>query len=101
RKEVEDFISGKVMESMYQVQRELRRHGWPAEVEFDEQNFRAHFNIIKPEQMEFIYEIRLRVYAMPTYVFPSIDPQPVALAEDKVPSDTETENKYYRAEVFL
>jgi choline/glycine/proline betaine transport protein len=89
RKEVEDFIANKVLESMHKVKQELIARDWPAEVTFDEQNSRALLEVIKPDQLEFIYEIRLRGYNMPSYVFPAFDNNP------------EGEEHYYRAEVFL
>lgn len=97
RREVENFISGEVVDSMEQVKQELKQREWPAEVSFDEENCRAHLEVIKPGQLEFVYEIRLRVYAMPTYVFPVIDPR---TGSDARPGTTDDEH-YYRAEVFL
>lgn len=89
RKEVEDFIATKVMESMHKVRQELLARDWPAEIHFDEQNHRALIEVIKPNQLEFIYEIRLRGYAMPAYGFPAMERGP------------DDEEHYYRAEVFL
>lgn len=89
RKEVEDFIATKVMGSMHKVQQELLARDWPAEVTFDEQNSRAMIAVIKPDQVNFIYEIRLKEYAIPAYVFPALD------------QDPDDEEHYYRADVFL
>ena len=89
REEVDHFISTKVLDSMRRIATELRTHGWPAEVHFDEEGRRAYLEIIKPEQLDFIYEIRLRPYPMPDFAYPEMDRNP------------EGDEYYYRAEVFL
>lgn len=89
RKKVEAFIAGTALESMHKVQEELIRREWPAAVSFDQENWRVRLEVIKPDQLEFVYEIRLRMYATPAYVFPV------------VASNASEEEQYYRAEVFL
>jgi choline/glycine/proline betaine transport protein len=89
REEVEDFIATKVMESMQKVKQELIERGWPANVTFDAQNVRALLEVTKPDQLDFIYEIRLKGYTMPTYVFPALD------------NNAADDEHYYRADVFL
>lgn len=89
RKKVEEFITGVAVESMQKVKEELIRHEWPAKVSIDQESWRARLEVVKPNHIEFIYEIRLRAYAMPSYVFPMVDTK---VSEDK---------QYYRAEVFL
>ncbi len=86
REEVEGFMSTAVLKGMRRVQRALAEQGWPAEVHVDEQNSRLYLEVIKEDQLDFIYEIRLLSYAMPAF----------ALSES--PDD---EDQYYRAEVFL
>ena len=76
RKEVEEFIATKVVDSMQKVKQELIERGWPANVTFDAQQVRALLEVTKPDQLDFIYEIRLKGYAMPTYVFPALDNNP-------------------------
>lgn len=89
RADVEKFIQSTVFEAMEKVQSELAEKGWPAEVSFDEQNCRSIIEVIKQDQMEFIYEIRLRGYAMPAFAYPEMD------------RDVDGDEHYYRAEVFL
>lgn len=86
RDEVEAFVSTTVIKGMRRVQRELTEQGWSAEVEVDEANSRVYLEVIKEDQLDFIYEIRLVGYAMPAF----------ALMEQ--PGQ---EEMYYRAEVFL
>ena len=86
REEAENFIGTRVIKGMRRVQRALAEQGWPAEVHTDEQNSRVYLEVIKEDQVDFIYEIRLVGYAMPSFV----------LAEDP-----DTNEQYYRAEVFL
>lgn len=90
RTDVENFIRHTVMSSMQRVEQELEEQGWNAEVIFDEQNHRAHFEVIQEGKLEFIYEVRLRGYEMPDFDLP----------EDSK-NGASTEEKYYRAEVFL
>lgn len=89
RASVEQFIRTTAFEGMKRVEEELKEQNWQAEVNFDEQNCRAQFEVIQEGKLEFIYEIRLRGYDMPDFDLPGIDP-----------SEYE-DNKYYRAEVFL
>jgi choline/glycine/proline betaine transport protein len=89
RAAVERFIRGEVYQSMRKVQEALRAREWPAEVFFDEQNCRAHLDVIKAEQVDFVYEIRLRGYALPDFAYPEVE------------RDLDGDVQYYRAEVFL
>lgn len=86
REEVEGFVATTVLKGMRRVQRELTDQGWAAEVQVDEGNSRVYLEVIKEDQLDFIYEIRLVGYAMPAF----------ALMEQ--PGQ---EEMYYRAEVFL
>ncbi|MEZ2720127.1 BCCT family transporter [Paenalcaligenes hominis] len=90
RIDVENFIRHTVMSSMQRVEQELEEQGWNAHVIFDEQNHRAHFEVIQEGKLEFIYEVRLRGYDMPDFDLP----------EDSK-NGASTDDKYYRAEVFL
>jgi choline/glycine/proline betaine transport protein len=45
--------------------------------------------VVREEELDFIYEIRMRGYAMPTFAYPQM-----ARAEDG-------DKRYYRAEVFM
>lgn len=91
RDAVEKFIRTTGFQSMHRVEQELEEQGWQAEVTFDEQNCRAQFQVFQEGKLEFIYEIRLRGYAMPDFAFP----------ESASPDETNDDEHYYRAEVFL
>ena len=88
REAVEKFIRTTGIQGMEKVEQELEAKGWVAEVVFDEQNLRAQFQVFQEGKLEFIYEIRLRAYAMPDFSFP-------------VRTDNTDDEQYYRAEVFL
>lgn len=87
RADVEKFISVTALNSMKRVEQELEEQDWEAEVKFDEELCRAHFEVFKEGQVEFIYEIRLRGYDLPEFAYD----------EGEEPED----KYYYRAEVFL
>lgn len=91
RDAVEKFIRTTGFQGMHRVEQELEEQGWQAEVNFDEQNCRAQFQVFQEGKLEFIYEIRLRGYAMPDFAFP----------ESASPDETNDDEHYYRAEVFL
>ncbi len=86
---VQRFIETTVFDSLQRLGRNLRSQDWPAEVHYDPDLVRAYIEVIKPDELDFIYEIRLREYARPSFAFPQIDQR-----------TSEGEN-YYRAEVFL
>ncbi|KIZ36366.1 BCCT family transporter [Stutzerimonas stutzeri] len=86
REEVDDFMNTTVLKAMRRVQRELSGQEWAAEVHTDEAHSRLYLEVIKDDQVDFIYEIRAVGYAMPAF----------ALTEGP-----EADEQYYRAEVFL
>jgi choline/glycine/proline betaine transport protein len=86
REEVDSFMSTTVLKAMRRVQRELSGQEWAAEVHTDEAHSRLYLEVIKDDQVDFIYEIRAVGYAMPAF----------ALTEGP-----EADEQYYRAEVFL
>ncbi|MDX5446608.1 MAG: BCCT family transporter [Zoogloeaceae bacterium] len=83
RHEVEGFIAARGLEAMQTVGNELRDRGWPAEVRLDEANQRAYIEVLRPGQVDFIYELRLRGHVRPAFAAGDAD------------------ELYYRAEVFL
>jgi choline/glycine/proline betaine transport protein len=89
RAQVEAFIATTVVKAMRRVQRELIEQDWPAEIHYDEETSRIYLEVIKEEQVDFIYEIRLLEHALPDYAYPEM-----------IREDT-SEYHYYRAEVFL
>lgn len=86
--DVEKFIRTTGIAGMKKVEQELEAKGWVAEVTFDEKNLRAQFQVFQEGKLEFIYEIRLRSYAMPDFSFPEA-------------TGNSGDDHYYRAEVFL
>jgi choline/glycine/proline betaine transport protein len=89
RDEVESFIRNTAMGSMTKVVEELRKAGWDATVEFDEQFIRAELAVTRDEYVGFIYDIRLITTPVPEYAYSS---------REAAVSDA---NEYCRAEVFL
>ncbi|PSJ44749.1 choline transporter [Zobellella endophytica] len=89
RETVETFIRTTAYQAMQRVDQELEQQGWVAEVVFDEHNCRARFEVFQEGKLEFVYEIRLRGYAMPDFAFPETE------------RDLDGDDHYYRAEVFL
>lgn len=86
RDEVQQFINTSVLKGMRRVQRALAEQDWPAAVHEDEQNSRVYLQVIKDDQVDFIYEVRAVGYAMPSFV---------------LTDEPDTDEQYYRAEVFL
>ena len=89
REEVERFIREQAYGAMQSVGQELRNKGWSAEVHFDEAHQRAYIEIVRDNEIDFIYEIRLRGYAKPSFAYSQMAGQ-ASQAEE-----------YFRAEVFL
>ena len=80
------FIGTGVIKGMRRVQRALAEQGWQAEVHTDEHNSRVYLEVIKEDQIDFIYEVRLVGYAMPSFA---------------LNDDPDSNEQYFRAEVFL
>ncbi len=96
KEDVSTFIKDVAHESMETVQIELKRRGWESEVYMDDNPLRSRIEVIKSEQMAFIYEVRLCEYIIPGFAFSEL---PV---ETEIQAQTETQDEnYYRAEVFL
>ena len=87
--EVELFIKDTALTAMIRVAKGLQAQSWPAEVHYDDEHRRAYLEVITPDQLDFLYEIRLRDYLRPAFAHPEVEETP------------ETDNVYYRAEVFL
>ncbi|MBY6062873.1 BCCT family transporter [Pseudidiomarina sediminum] len=86
QKEVRTFIEHTVIECFHDVAKELQRHDWETDTEFDAENIRAILTIQREGEVEFNYEVRLRAYQRPEF----------AMVDDK-----REDKKYFRAEVFL
>ncbi|GAB3106548.1 BCCT family transporter [Aestuariicella hydrocarbonica] len=89
RNEVKEFMNSTVCKAMHRVERELVKEGWQAEVHMDEDFNRLYLEVIKEEQVDFIYEIRMIEHLLPDYAYP------------QMPRDHDYGKHYYRAEVFL
>lgn len=86
--EVEQFIKGTALTAMIRVAKGLQAQSWPAKVHYDEEHTRAYLEVVS-DQLDFLYEIRLREYLRPAFAHPET-------------SETADEDSYYyRAEVFL
>lgn len=88
REEVAEFVDTTVHKAMRRVQRELVKQGWQAEVHADDMNARIYLEVVKEDQIDFIYEIRMVEHALPDYAYPEMP-------------RGDDEPRYYRAEVFL
>lgn len=87
--QVAGYIRDKVYPAMQHVETELRNQGWPVMVFFDDEQHRAYIEVIREGEIDFIYEVRMRGYSMPTFAYP------------ETAHDPDGENRYYRAEVFM
>lgn len=88
-RQVTAFIKATVHPAMQNVETVLREKGWPVNVFFDGTQHRAYIEVIRNEELDFIYEIRMRGYAMPTFAYP------------QMASNEDGDKRYYRAEVFM
>ncbi|MFA5677420.1 MAG: BCCT family transporter [Pseudomonas sp.] len=87
--EVEHFIKDTALTAMIRLAKGLQAQSWPAEVHYDEEHSRAYLEVVVPDQLDFLYEIRLRDYLRPAFAHPEVE------------ETADEENLYYRAEVFL
>ena len=90
RTAVEGFINKTVMPAMQRLSDALVEQGWPTKAERDPENGRVYLEIHKPDQLDFIYEVRLREYLRPDFAYPEMRR-----------TDNNEQQHYYRAEVFL
>ncbi len=92
---VSQFIMDNVPAAMRRLSQNLNEQGWPTKVEVDDEICRAYIEVEvhKPDQLDFLYEIRLREYERPAFADPSNAPQSQ--------SDDDEPTWFYRAEVFL
>ncbi|EMR13580.1 High-affinity choline uptake protein BetT [Methylophaga lonarensis MPL] len=87
--EVSAFIEQSVLPAMKQVEQVLQSKGWPVQVSYDKTHHRAYIEVVLEQELDFIYDIRMRGYSMPTFAYP------------QRPADPDGDKRYYRAEVFL
>ncbi|TVQ45199.1 MAG: BCCT family transporter [Gammaproteobacteria bacterium] len=86
---VRSFIVRVVQPAMEHVVAELRDKNWPATLHRDDEHCRTWLEVIKADDIDFTYEIRLRGYAKPGFAYP------------EMARDPDGDELYYRAEVFL
>src|SRR5690606_8980011 len=67
--EVEQLIKGTALTAMIRVAKGLQAQSWPAEVHYDEEHTRAYLEVVS-DQLDFLYEIRLREYLRPALPIP-------------------------------
>lgn len=87
--QVAGYIRDKVYPAMQHVEIELRNQGWPVSVFFDDEQHRAYIEVVRDGELDFIYEVRMRGYSMPTFAYP------------EMANDPDGDKRYYRAEVFM
>lgn len=92
--EVSEFIQQVVYKGMQTVQLELKRRGWESDVYMDYTPLRARIEVVKSEQVPFIYEVRLCERIIPSFAFSEVLMETENRTEDQ-------DAYYYRAEVFL
>lgn len=91
RAQAEAFIEITARTAMYQVQRELIKKGWEAEVHYEDSSHRIYLEVIRENLVDFVYEIRLIDHVLPEY----------AIEPGVSPAEGEEPQSYCRAEVFL
>lgn len=101
---VKTFITSDVMAAMKRLAQGLDEEGWPAKVTLESDPCRAYIEVEvhKPDQLDFMYEVRLRDYERPTFASPDSEAAENATGSDSPePTSDESTALYYRAEVFL
>ncbi len=86
---VRGFVGQVVQPAMEHVVKELQQKNWQATLQRDHQHCRIWLQVVKDEDIDFTYEIRLRGYARPGFAYPEMARHP------------DGDELYYRAEVFL
>lgn len=88
-KEVQAYIDKNVYSALEKLKSSLEDRKWPAEVTLDESNKRVYLEVKIEDQLDFLYEVRLREHDMPDYAYPMLSKRP------------EEAESYATAEVFL
>ncbi|MFV8816541.1 BCCT family transporter [Haliea sp. E17] len=87
--DVQTFMDTTVRNAMAQVEGELGREDWDAELHIDNEHHRIYLEVIKDARVDFVYEVRRVEHALPDFAYPEI------------PRNDADHKHYYRAEVFL
>ena len=102
--QVKTYITDEVMAAMKRLAQGLDEQGWPAKVTLDRDPCRAYLEVEvhKPDQLDFLYEVRLRGYEKPAFAAPSTTTPETTVAKAETDSaNADAPAQYYRAEVFL
>ncbi len=89
QEQVREFIASTAYQSIEAVKQGFQEKDWPFEVTYDEVNSRVQLKLSEPNNVEFIYEIRMCEYSTPSYM------------KELKRKEYADQEKYYRAEVFL
>ncbi|RZF53582.1 BCCT family transporter [Acinetobacter halotolerans] len=89
QEQVREFIASTAYQSIEAVKQGFQEKDWPFEVTYDEINSRVQLKLSEPNNVEFIYEIRMCEYSTPSYM------------KELKRKEYADQEKYYRAEVFL
>lgn len=90
RSMVKRFMDDVIQPGMLMVQEELNKQGTRSVIE-DSHEDRIHFEVDLGDELNFIYEVRLRGYNSPAFALAVLD-------SDDAQSE---QQKYYRAEIYL
>ena len=104
--QVKGYITRDVVNAMRHLAQGLDEQGWPAKVMVESDPCRAYLEVEvhKADELDFLYEVRLRGYETPAFAGPSPDSPVAAATGGANDSDAAVEDRpthYYRAEVFL
>lgn len=102
--QVETFIQKNVISAMKHLGQGLDEKGWPATVTLQSDPCRATLDVEvhKPDELDFMYEVRLRAYELPAFASSESEtPARAAAKDDSKPLSQEPTERFYRAEVFL
>ncbi|MQZ29886.1 BCCT family transporter [Acinetobacter haemolyticus] len=89
QEQVREFIASTAYQSMEAVKQGFQDKDWPFELIYDDVNSRVQLKLSEPNDVEFIYEIRMCEYTTPAYM------------KELKTKEYANQEKYYRAEVFL
>jgi len=90
RSHVKRFMEEVISPAMLMVQQELTKQGTRSNIDTSAED-RVHFEVDLGDELNFIYEVRLRGYNSPAFALSGLDSD-----------DQQTEqHKYYRAEIYL
>ena len=89
RSQVKRFMSEVILPAMKMVEAELEKQTTPSCTD-DSAEDRLHFEVNLGNELNFVYEVRLRAYLQPTFALAGMGDV-----------EKDEEQKYYRAEVYL